>query len=65
MTALTKVSKGVTLGTVSSKEDINKLRALTDTKSDSGFSFKPTRKELKKFLKENGFNDTDTYIKIK
>jgi hypothetical protein len=65
VTAFTKISNGLTLGAVSSKEDINKLRELTDTKSDSIFSFRPKKKELKKFLEENGFSDKDTYIKIK
>jgi hypothetical protein len=65
VTTLARIDNGVTLGTVSTKEDIDKLRELTETKPDSILSFRPTKKELKKFIKENGFSDRDTYIKIK
>lgn len=65
VTTLARIDNGVTLGTVGTKEEIDNLRELTDTKSDSTFSFRPTKKELKKFLKENGFCDKDTFIKIK
>lgn len=65
VTTLTRIDNGVTLRTVSTKNDINNLRELTDAKSDSVLSFRPTKKELKKFLRENGFSDKDTYIRIK
>jgi hypothetical protein len=64
VTTLSRIDNGVILGTVSTKEEIDDLRALTDTKSDSVFAFRPTKKQLKKFLKENGFRDQDTYLKI-
>lgn len=62
---LTKIDNGVTLGSISTKEEIDNLRELTQTKSDSVYSFRPTKKELRKFLKANGFSDKDTYIKIR
>lgn len=65
VTVLTRIDNGVTLGTVSTKDDIDNLRELTNTSSDSVFSFRPTKKELKKFLKENGFSEKDTYLKIR
>jgi hypothetical protein len=65
VTTLARIDNGVTLGTVSTKDDINNLRELTDTKSDSVFSFRPTRREMKKFLKGNGFSDEDTYLKVR
>jgi hypothetical protein len=65
VTKITKGRNGLTLATVSTKEDIEKLRELTKEESDTVYNFRPTKKELRKFLKENGFNDTDTYIKIR
>jgi hypothetical protein len=64
VTTLAKIDNGLTLGTISTKEDINNLRTLTETKSDTLFSFRPTKKEMKKFLKGKGFSDRDTFIKI-
>lgn len=61
---LTKIENGLTLGTISTKDDMNNLRALTETKSDTLFSFRPTRKEMKKFLKGKGFSDKDTFIQV-
>lgn len=65
VTTLSRIDNGVILGTVSTKEEIDNLRALTDTKSDSVFSFRPTKRQLKTFLKENGFREKDTYLKIR
>lgn len=62
---LTKIDHGVTLGTISTKDDIDNLRAVTETKSDTIFSFRPTKTEMKKFLKGKGFSDRDTFIKVK
>lgn len=55
---------GLIIGAISSKEDLKNLRELTNTKSDTVYNFKPTRKELKRFLKTNGFNDEKRYIKV-
>jgi len=64
VTTLTKIENGLTLGTISSIDDINNLRTVTETKSDTIFSFRPTKKEMKKFLKGKGFSDRDTFIKV-
>jgi len=55
---------GIVIGTISSEEDINNLKDLTSTKSDSVYSFKPTKKQLKKFLKENGFQNEERFVRI-
>jgi hypothetical protein len=65
VTKLTKTRKGLTLGTVTGKEDIDNLRELTETKSDTIYNFRPTRKQFKRFIKNNGFKDEETFIKIK
>ena len=62
---LTGIKNGVTLGTVSAKDDIAKLREITGSKVDSINNFRLTRKELRKFLKENGFDDKETYLRLK
>ena len=64
VTLLTNIHKAVTLGTISVKNDIDNLRDLTETKSDTVFSFRPTKKEMKKFLNAKGFSDSNTFIKI-
>ena len=64
VTTLTKIDNGLTLGTISTKDDINNLRTVTETKSDTIFSFRPTKREMKKFLKGKGFSDRDTFIKV-
>ena len=55
--------KGLTLGTISTKEDIEKLRELTEANSDSIYTFRPTKKQLKKFLRDKGFSKEDIYVK--
>jgi hypothetical protein len=64
VTTLTKIDNGLILGTISRKDDMNNLRTMTETKSDTIFSFRPTKKEMKKFLKGEGFSDRDTFIKV-
>jgi hypothetical protein len=64
VTTLTKIENGLTLGTISTKDDINNLRTVTETKSDTIFSFRPTKKEMRKFLKDKGFSDRDKFIKV-
>lgn len=61
---LTRVRNGVVLASVSSDEDIAKLREITDTVADSSYKFRPTKKQLKKFIKSNGFSDKDVYVKL-
>lgn len=63
VTTLTPIAGGVTLGAVSGAEDIRKLRNLTNTPSDSIFLFRPTKEQLQKFLRENGFSEQTTYLR--
>jgi hypothetical protein len=64
VTTLTKIENGLTLGTISTTDDIDILRSVTETKADTIFSFRPTKKEMKKFLKGKGFSDRNTFIKV-
>lgn len=61
---LAKIGNGLSLGTISTKDDLSNLRTVTETKSDTIFSFRPTKKEMKKFLKDKGFSHQDTFIKV-
>jgi len=65
VTKLTETKNSLTLGTISTKEDIDKLRELTETKSDSIYTFRPSKKQLRRFLKNKGFSSEDTYVKIR
>lgn len=63
VTTLTSFADGVTLGAVSGADDIRKLRNLTNTPSDSIFRFRPTKKQLLKFLREKGFSKEVIYLR--
>ncbi len=54
---------GIVIGSISKKEDLNNLRELTNTKSDTVYNFKPTRKQLKKYLKSHGFQTEERFVK--
>lgn len=64
VTKLTKTKNGLILGTITKKEDIENLRELTETKSDTVYNFNPTRKQFKRFIKEKGFSNEEFYTKI-
>ena len=54
------------ISTISGKEDIALLKEITETQADTtAVKFKPTQKQFKKFIKENGFNETEEFIRIK
>lgn len=51
---------------ISGKEDLELLKEITETQTDTAsFNFKPTQKQFKKFMKQNGFNDTEEFIRLK
>ena len=52
---------------IDTKEDIENLVALSDSKQDTmtNHNIKITRKQFRKYIRQNGFDDTETYIKIK
>ena len=57
--------KGLTIGLVTSMEELNSLREITKAKSDSVYTFKPTKKQWRKFLREKGFQNEERFVKIK
>lgn len=64
VTKLTKTRKTIILGTVSIKADIENLRELTDIDADTVYNFRPTKKQLREFLNDKGFQSEKTFIKI-
>ena len=55
----------LTVGNISYKDDIQKLQELTDTKSDTiSTPFILTKKQFKKFVRQNGFSEEEKFIRI-
>ena len=54
------------LNDISTKEEIEILEEITETKKDSSETFviKPSKKQFRAFVKKNGFSKGEVYIKI-
>ena len=53
------------LSSISPKEDIAQLKAITETTQDTTLHvFAPTRKQFKKFVRNEGFRDNEEFVKI-
>jgi hypothetical protein len=54
------------LNDISTKEEIEMLEEITETKKDSSETFviKPTKKQFREFVKKNGFSKGEVYLKI-
>ena len=62
------LSKGqLILSSISTKEDIENLKEITETTQDTvtNYNFTATKKEFKKFVKNDGFSDSETFVKLK
>ncbi|HSN48783.1 MAG TPA: hypothetical protein VLR29_08485 [Flavobacterium sp.] len=56
----------LTIGDISGKEDIEKLKAISETAADSvSTHFTLTRKQFKQFVKSKGFSDEETFTRMK
>ena len=63
-----KLSKGqLVVSYISTEQDINNLKKITESTQDTvaPYKFKPTKKEFKEFIKNEGFSDSETFIKQK
>jgi hypothetical protein len=61
-----KVRNGViTIGEISSIEDIEKTETIFETAYDTStvYKVKPTKKQLKKFIEANGFGDEEIFVR--
>jgi hypothetical protein len=66
--AVTKLSleKGMLyVGKISSGDDIDKLRQITETSDTTSYSFKPTQKQFGLFVKQKGFKDVEEFVRIR
>jgi len=55
------------IGKIEKKEDMDKLQKLTKTPADTNAnlvqSFEPTRRQLRRFIKQDGFSDKEEFVK--
>lgn len=60
------LAKGLlTLGSVSSKEDIQKLKEITETTADTiSTNFSLTKRQFKSFVRQEGFSDQETFTRM-
>ncbi len=52
---------------ISTKEDIENLKEITETATDTipPYKFTATKKQFKKFIKNDGFSDSETFVRQK
>lgn len=57
----------LTFSSISSKLDIDNLKEITETPNDTipPYKFTATKKQLKKFIRNDGFSDSETFVKRK
>ena len=62
-----ELSKGrLTLSSLNTKEDLDQLVEITEYPQDTTtYVFSPSRKQFKKFVRNQGFRDSDVFYKIK
>ncbi|MDQ3190433.1 MAG: hypothetical protein M3Q58_02465 [Bacteroidota bacterium] len=55
----------LTISKVSTQNDLENLKELSESENDdSPYKFKPTKRQFKKFIKQEGFRDKETYKKF-
>ena len=62
------LSKGqLIISSISTKEDIENLKEITETAQDtiSNYNFTATKRQFKKFVKNDGFSDSETFVRLK
>ena len=60
------VSKGrLTISEIADSADIANLQKIMETPGDSIYTFNPTQKQFKKYVKQNGFNTEHMFYKTK
>ena len=62
------ISKGqLTISSISTKLDLDNLKAVTETTQDTTtqYNFKATKKQFKEFIKNDGFSDSETFVRQK
>jgi hypothetical protein len=63
-----QLSKGqLIISSISTKEDIENLKETTENVQDSvaNYNFTATKRQFKKFVKNDGFRDSETFVKLR
>lgn len=63
-----QLSKGqLMISSISTKEEIESLKVITETAQDTvaPYNFIATKRQFKKFVKNGGFSDSETFVKMK
>lgn len=63
-----QLTKGqLIISRISKEQDIENLKEITETAQDTlaNYNFTVTRREFKKFVKNNGFTDSETFVRLK
>ena len=63
-----QLAKGqLVISSISTKEDIENLKEITQTATDTipPYKFTATKKQFKKFIKNDGFSDSETFVRQK
>lgn len=63
-----KLSKGqLIISGIPTKEDIEVLKEITETATDtvSKYNFTTTKRQFKKFVKNDGFSDSEVFVRLK
>ena len=63
-----QLSKGqLVVSSISTKQDIENLKTITESTQDTAapYKFATTKKQFKEFIKNNGFSDSETFVRQK
>ena len=63
-----QLSKGqLVVSSISTKQDIENLKAITESTQDTiaSYKFTTTKKQFKEFIKNDGFSDSETFVRQK
>jgi hypothetical protein len=56
----------VILNSINTKEDFEQLKEITENKQDTlPYTFSPTRRQFKKFVRNEGFRDSEEFLKLR
>jgi hypothetical protein len=56
--------KQLVISSISTKEEIQDLKELTETSQDSIYNFTVTKKQFGKYIKNGGFSDSEVFVKL-
>jgi hypothetical protein len=63
-----QLTKGkLTISSITTQEEVQKLKEITEDESDTvvPYTFAPTKKQFRKFVKSEGFSDSEVFVRMK